>query len=189
VDGVSQYGVDELVTLAAADHEIGCHTFTHARVSTLSAAALNKEIELNLAFAARYLPGLKLRTFAYPYGDVSFTATNRLQATFAGCRCSEPGHNVGTADLGRLRSERLYDRLVDAERVSALIDQAVSKTAWLIFYTHDVSATPSRFGCTPALFEHAVKSALAAGAEIRPVDSAIRVLGQAKQGDARILAT
>jgi peptidoglycan/xylan/chitin deacetylase (PgdA/CDA1 family) len=176
IDDVLQYGAEDLAALAGAGHEIGCHTFTHPRVSTLSAGALNGEIELNAAFLARHLPGLELRTFAYPFGDLSFAATMRLQSRFAGCRSSQPGLNSGTADLGRLRSVRLYDRLIGPADVSDLIKQAVARNAWLIFYTHDVDWTPSRFGCNPALLEHAITSAISAGAEVRPVDAAIKAI-------------
>ena len=55
IDGIPQYGTEDLAALAAAGHEIGCHTFTHLRVSTLSAVALNREIDLNAAFVARHL--------------------------------------------------------------------------------------------------------------------------------------
>jgi peptidoglycan/xylan/chitin deacetylase (PgdA/CDA1 family) len=176
VDGIPQCNAQDLAALATAGHEIGCHTFTHPHVSTLSAAALKGEINLNAAFLTRHLPGLELRTFAYPFGDTSFAATLRLQSRFAGCRSGQPGLNIGTADLGRLRSVRLYDRLIGAEEVSDIIAQAVTRNAWLIFYTHDVSQMPSSFGCTPALFEHALESAISAGAEIRPVDAAIKAV-------------
>lgn len=176
VDDIRQYGAEELVALTTAGHEIGCHTFTHPRVSTLSATALSRELDLNADFLAHQLPGLELRTFAYPFGDLSFTATMRLQSRFAGCRSSQPGLNIATADLGRLRSTRLYDGLIGPEQVTHLIKQTATRTAWLIFYTHDVSQTPSRFGCTPLLFEHAVKSAISAGTEILPVDAALKAI-------------
>jgi peptidoglycan/xylan/chitin deacetylase (PgdA/CDA1 family) len=174
VDGIPQFDTEDLAALAAAGHEIGCHTFTHLRVSKLSAVALNREIDLNAAFATRHLPGIELRTFAYPFGDVSFAATIRLQTRFAGCRGIEAGLNAGSVDLGRLRSVRLYDRVIGPEEVSNVIKQAVIRAAWLIFYTHDVSRTPSSFGCTPSLLEHALKSAISAGAEISPVAATIQ---------------
>jgi peptidoglycan/xylan/chitin deacetylase (PgdA/CDA1 family) len=171
---VAQYSAEDLASLAVAGHEIGCHTFTHPRVSTLSARALNAEIERNAAFVARHLPGLALRTFAYPFGDASFAATMRLQSRFAGCRSIEPGLNVGSADLGRLRAISLYDRFIGPDNVSDIIQEAVAKKAWLIFYTHDIGQRPSSFGCTPSLLEHALKSSITAGAEICPVASAIK---------------
>lgn len=183
VDGIKQYDAEDVISVAAAGHEIGCHTFTHSRVSKLSSAALRTEIERNANFLDRHLPGRKLRTFAYPFGDLSFTATMRLQSRFVACRSSEPGLNIEFADLGRLRSVRLYNRLVGPEDISAIVKKAANSRAWLIFYTHDVNETPSNFGCTPALFEHTVKTVVAAGAEIHTVEAAIRrSLGRADSG-------
>ena len=176
LEGIPQYHEEDVVALAAAGHEIGCHTFTHPRVSALSASELNRELELNAACLAHHLPGTMFQTFAYPFGDVAFRATMRLQSRFAGCRSIQAGFNFGTIDLGRLRSVRLYDHTISHEDVSDLIKQAVARNAWLIFYTHDVDLTPSRFGCNPALLEHAITSAISAGAEVRPVDAAIKAI-------------
>jgi peptidoglycan/xylan/chitin deacetylase (PgdA/CDA1 family) len=173
IDNVLQYGAEDLAGLVSAGHEIGCHTFSHLRVSALPANALEREIDLNAAFLERCVPGLAFHTFAYPFGDFSRGAAVQLRSRFAGCRSSEPGLNAGTIDLGRLRSIRLYDRLVDSEKVTGLIKQAVTNTAWLIFYTHDVTDVPSSFGCSPSLLEHALNAAIRAGAEIRPVNAAI----------------
>ena len=60
INDIPQYGGEDLATLAGAGHETGCHTFTHARVSTLSAAALTREIDLNAAFVARIYRPLSL---------------------------------------------------------------------------------------------------------------------------------
>ncbi len=40
---------------------------------------------------------------------------------------------------------------------------------WLVFATHDVSESPTRFGCTPALFERIVDYAEKSGAHVLPV--------------------
>jgi len=176
VSGIPQYCENDLSALVAKGHEIGSHTFHHQRVSTLSAKQLSKEIDLNNAFLARYFPNVTMRTFAYPYGDISFWSTVRLQRRFLGCRCSEPGLNSGTVDFGRLRAIRLYDGLISREDVSDLIQKANAENAWLIFYTHDVDEAPSRFGCNPALFEHAVAAATVAGADVLPVVNAIQAI-------------
>jgi peptidoglycan/xylan/chitin deacetylase (PgdA/CDA1 family) len=176
VDGIEQYGVEDLLLLANAGHEIGCHSFTHPRMSALSAFELRNEINRNADFLALHLPSAALRTFAYPYGDLSFGSTRHLQSRFAGCRSSKPGLNVGTADLGRLRSIRLYDRLVRPEHILHVVEQAAKTRAWVIFYTHDVAEAPSDFGCTPALLVSALKAVVAAGVEILTVDAAIKAV-------------
>jgi peptidoglycan/xylan/chitin deacetylase (PgdA/CDA1 family) len=176
VDGVAQYCAEDIQTLSGAGHEIGCHTFHHRRVSALTTSVLIDETKLNAAFIAQLLPGVVMRTFAYPYGDVSFGATLELQRIFVGCRSSQFGINKGTADLGRLRAIRLYNRTINFDDIFDLIQKAKALNSWLIFYTHDVDDVPSKFGCTPALFDHAVKTAVSSGAEILPVSEAIRVI-------------
>jgi len=179
VDGVAQYHASDLWRLVNAGHEIGCHTFSHRRVSTLNARELKQEIKFNAEFVARHLPDTMMHTFAYPFGDISFSATLKLQGMFASCRSIESGLNIGNADLGRLRAIRLYDAVIDRNGIHSLIKQTIATNAWLIFYTHDVDDEPSRFGCRPGLFEHAVKTAVSANAEVLPVCSAVtRIRGQ-----------
>jgi peptidoglycan/xylan/chitin deacetylase (PgdA/CDA1 family) len=176
VDGVVQYRAEDLSALFSAGHEIGCHTFYHRRVSSLTRSMLIEDTTLNGAFIARHLPNVVMRTFAYPFGDVSFKGTFTLERIFDGCRSIESGLNKGVADLGRLRAIRLYNCAINPEDICCLIHKAASPNSWLIFYTHDVSEEPSKFGCTPGLFEYAVMTAASVGVEILPVSDAIRVV-------------
>jgi peptidoglycan/xylan/chitin deacetylase (PgdA/CDA1 family) len=176
VDGITQYNAEDLTALFRQGHEIGCHTFRHRRVSSLSKGMLTEEVELNAAFIARHLPGAVMRSFAYPYGDVSFAGTFQLERTFAACRSTAFGINRGVADLGRLYAVRLYNDVIDHKKISTLVQEAVAPQSWLIFYTHDVDDEPSKYGCTPALFEHAVKTAASSGAEILPVVDALKAI-------------
>ena len=174
IDGVVQYSVEDLQGLFRAGHEIGCHTFNHRRVSTLSGSELIEEINLNKSFFAGYLPELVMHTFAYPFGDRSFWATLKLQRIFDACRSTEPGLNLGAVDLGRLRAIRLYNSAIDLDRIRQLVRDAAASNAWLIFYTHDVDLAPTKYGCTPALLEQTVKMAASSGAELLPISDAIR---------------
>jgi len=176
VDGVVQYCAEDLPRLFSAGHEIGCHTFYHRRVSTLTTGMLVEEADLNAAFVAHHLPNVVMRTFAYPYGDVSVGATLKLERIFAGCRSTQYGINKGAADLGRLRAARLYSGVINFDDIVRLIQKALAPNSWLIFYTHDVDDVPSKFGCTPALLEHAVETAVSLGVEILPVSDAIGVI-------------
>jgi hypothetical protein len=65
-----------------------------------------------------------------------------------------------------------------------MIDEAVTKAAWLIFYTHDVSDAPTQYGCTPKLFEYAVQTA-ASKAEVLTIRNA---LAATRYGDHRALS-
>jgi len=179
VDGVSQYSLEDLSTVVARGHEIGCHTFHHPRVSTLTASALRQEVYLNAKYVAGYFPNFVMRTFAYPYGDVSPSAARKLGRQFSGCRSSDPGLNVGRVDLAMLRSVRLYERLMNRQAVSEVIQETIDRNAWLIFYTHDVADEASNVGCTPSLFEHAVRAASMSGAAILPVCETIAAISSA----------
>ena len=175
IDGVRQYDETDLKALVLAGNEIGCHTFHHQRVSTLNAKALAEELDRNAAFVKRHCPKVALNTFAYPHGDVSLWSTLKLERRFEACRSSDSGLNRGTVDLGTLVAVRLYDRLITPEEVSRVIRQATIENASLIFYTHDVDEAPSGFGCTPAVLEYAVSTAICSGAVILPVCEAIAV--------------
>jgi len=79
-------------------------------------------------------------------------------------------------DLGRLRAVQLYDHAISVERLDALIKMAVAESAWLIFYTHDVDDTPSRYGCGQALLEYAVRAAVASDASVLTTYGAIEAI-------------
>jgi peptidoglycan/xylan/chitin deacetylase (PgdA/CDA1 family) len=180
IDDIVQYSKEDLFRLVRDGHEIGCHTFHHRRVSTLTARELKTEVDLNTKFFASCLPPINARTFAYPYGDRTLRATLKLQRMFDSCRSTETGLNVDKVDLGRLRAIRLYNGRIDVDGVQAVIREAVARKAWLIFYTHDVDQAPSEFGCTPELLEEAVKVASSADADVLPVTQA---LGRVRRED------
>jgi hypothetical protein len=60
--------------------------------------------------------------------------------------------------------------------VRSLILDNERQKSWLIFYSHDVQDTPSRFGCTPELLEFAVSCALQTSARILTVAEVVASL-------------
>jgi len=58
------------------------------------------------------------------------------------------------------------------QAVAALIKRSAKPRSWLIFFAHDVADDPSSYGCTPALFESALKSANDAGCRVLPMRDA-----------------
>lgn len=75
---------DEIRALAASGHvEIGGHTLTHPRLSTLTPALQAHEIQANKDRLEQLL-GHPLLSFAYPYGDLNDSA--KAQASAAGYR-------------------------------------------------------------------------------------------------------
>lgn len=75
---------DEISALVASGHvEIGGHTLTHPRLSTLAPAQQAREIRANKERLERLL-GHPLLSFAYPYGDLNESA--KAEACAAGYR-------------------------------------------------------------------------------------------------------
>jgi peptidoglycan/xylan/chitin deacetylase (PgdA/CDA1 family) len=179
VDNIAYYEPSDIVELNAAGHEIACHTYAHMRVSSVGAAALAGDIGRNADyFRSEYfrthdLPNLE--NFSYPFGGVSPRAKLALQRRFSSCRGIQPGINAGTADLGLLRATSIYGSSVH-RRLPELIDQTIAQDGWLIFYTHDVSNAPSRYGCTPAVFTELVGMVASAGIATLTVRDALKVL-------------
>jgi hypothetical protein len=129
----------------------------------------------------RYLEGLdasiRLENFAYPYGLATISRKLQLTNSFHSARGILPGVNSGTIDLQFLRSSPLIDKDIDRAGIDRVFDEAVSTGGWLIFYTHDVAATPSPWGCTPKLLRHALDAAKRRNMPIVSVAEALRRAG------------
>lgn len=162
--------------LAERGHEIGCHTYAHEPVRRLSARALLADVEHNSRILIGEGSAAKLESFAFPYNAPTLTGKRVLQRRFSSCRGGVPGINSGHIDLAFLRAVEL----TDMGSAQALIDEAVARRGWLIFFTHDVRSAPSRYGCTPDLLSSAVAASIRSGATIATVRDAVRkVLGSA----------
>jgi len=154
-------------TLAAAGHEIGCHTFEHADCAVRGAYASLHDIARNRDALAEMGCG-PARTLAYPYGETRVDLKKSLPARFAGARGVLPGLNVGRADLAHLRAYPLFGAGALGAAHAALA-QAARRNAWMIVFTHDVSPTPSPWGTSEIDLNDLLKAARAAGVHVAPV--------------------
>lgn len=149
-DGLDYYEIEDLNPLVAAGHELACHTFSHINAVTTAWPALKADIARNARFLADAV-GQAPRNFAYPYGDISVAAKRHCGAAFRSSRGIYPGMNSGRLDLGQVRSFPLEARSYDPATIIAAVRQAAEAPTWLTFFSHDVSDTPSPYGCTPAM--------------------------------------
>jgi peptidoglycan/xylan/chitin deacetylase (PgdA/CDA1 family) len=171
--GVQQYDEDDLFAAFGAGHEIGCHTYDHMSASAHATAEYLASISRNARFLRERLPGWVGGSFSYPWGVAPLRARRAVAPLFGGCRSTVHGLNGPRVDRSLLRAvglERCRGRGADLPR---LIETAARRCAWLILYTHDVRERPSDYGCTPAELEGAIRSALAAGLEVKPVASVL----------------
>ena len=150
---------DDIVGLHSKGHEIACHTFSHRRAIDLDQNTMAEEIELNRRFLEGLNSSIKLENFAYPYGQASISRKGQLADNFRSSRGIVPGVNSGHIDLHFLRATPLVNDHLDEDGVERVFDEAVETGGWLIFYGHDITATPSPYGCTPNLMRHALKAA------------------------------
>ncbi|QIG79510.1 polysaccharide deacetylase family protein [Stakelama tenebrarum] len=172
-DGIEYFDVDDLKLLHAHGHEIGDHGFLHRPVPELSNAQLIDGIGRNRAFVREALGDVQPSAFAYPYGATSLRTKRLFSRRFASCRGTGFGLNSGLLDLAQLKVVRIDMDFAPRLDLDAVIAQCVARNAWIIFLMHDVSDTPSRFGCTGEMLERAVLSCRDAGIRIAPVRNAL----------------
>src|SRR5262249_3373151 len=168
--------LDDLRALRRAGHEVACHTHSHRDCRRAAPAEIVAEIETNAAAFSKLFGGAEMTNFAYPFGALSLAAKAALRDRFVSCRSTGQGVNFGTVDMPDLLGIRIYDGSFDRDQLCRLIDDACAANGWLIFYTHDVRATPSDFGCTPAQLDSVVAHAVAT-APVLPVRDVLAGLG------------
>lgn len=173
VEGTRFFGAHDLEALAAAGHEIGCHGFGHQPTPALPDGDLMQDWARNQEFLRRFTGGAEPVSYAYPHGRASLRTKRFLAPRFASLRGVHQGVNRGDVDLAQLEVMSLETRCWKPARLEAAIRRTVSDRGWLIFYTHDVSDTPSRYGSTPAMLDWALARLAAAGIEVLPVREAL----------------
>lgn len=176
--GLPQFETDHLQALHAAGHEVGCHTYEHAGVLTLTAADLAASVARNARWVAERLDGHRMTTFAYPFGDVALRAKSVVAERFLCGRGVRNGVNAGRADRANLQAIGLESRRLPGYDLEALMAQAADRRGWLIAYGHDVSDRPTPYGCRPEDLDRVIRLARAADLEIMPVGTAWTRLGR-----------
>ncbi|MDO8296977.1 MAG: polysaccharide deacetylase family protein [Caulobacter sp.] len=161
--------------LAAAGHEIACHTFSHLDCGQAGARAIADDVERNAEMLKAWGAG-PAESFAYPYGDVSTAAKRVLGGRYRTLRTVQAGLVETGADANQLPSVGIEGPDGEAAALRWL-DRAAQRKAWLILYTHDVAASPSPWGCTPEALGHLADAAKARGFDIVTAAEGARRLG------------
>ena len=159
-------------------HELAGHTFSHLSARQVGLDVLENDVERGELAIRQETGAPGTGNFAYPYGDVTLGAKNKLGSKFVSCRGTCRGLNGPDVDLNLLRANRLYGGLESADRAKRLILENAEKGYWLIFYSHDVAVKPSRYGCTPELLETICSFAEEREARFMTVAQVMEELGQ-----------
>jgi peptidoglycan/xylan/chitin deacetylase (PgdA/CDA1 family) len=173
------FSSDDLPEFARQKHELGCHTFDHCHSWDTSPSVFEESILRNRKALASYLPTRTFRTFSYPISGPRFEIKRRIAKHFGCCRGGGQSFNVGTADLNHLTAFFIEQSRDDFEAIERLIEDNARRKGWLIFATHDVSESPTQFGCTPKLFERIVRCSMRSQARILPVFGALQLIDSA----------
>lgn len=159
--------------LADAGHELGCHTFGHDAIRRLSGSGLRADLDTNVHYLQQIAPGFTARNFAFPYNLASPRMRNELARRYRSCRGGWEGINRGPTDPGYLKAVEIRQPEELAADRTRWIDNVVENPGWLIFFTHDITDTPTPYGCTPRTLDRLVSYALEKGCVMLPVDEAL----------------
>lgn len=168
---------DDVGRLAAAGHEIGCHTATHLDCGQAGSEEAEVDVARNVVRLSSWGAAAP-SSFAFPFGDVNADTKQALGARFQLLRALHHGVVEEGTDLAQCPAVGIEGRLGYATAWRWL-DVAERRSAWLIFYTHDVRREPSRWGCAPADLQRLVREAVARGFELVTVAEGARKMGTA----------
>jgi len=173
-EGKVQHRLADLERLRDAGHELACHGFAHLDATRADLPALERDLEANRDFMTAVLGAPPPESFAYPFGATSVPSKRFYSARFATCRGVLSGLNAERIDLSELRAFLLRPGGIDRRRLERLIKEAWRRSAWLVFFTHEVASEPTAWGCRPSDLEALISQLSDAGIEILPVREAAR---------------
>lgn len=166
----------DLALLQSQRQELGCHTYAHLHAWDTSAADFEKSILENRERLKTLLPELQFTSLSYPISCPNPGVKRVCEKYFDACRGGGQTWNVGTVDLNHLKSFFLEQAGLDLRAVESMIEECVAARGWLIFSTHDVDPSPTRYGVPPNFFKSVVESAIRSGAAVVPVGIALERL-------------
>ena len=167
---------EDLETLFAQGHELGCHTFSHPNTWETEPAEFERTVIENASALEQLQPSLRFKSFSYPISGPRLRTKRNVGRMFESCRGGGQVINAGVADLNLLRSFFLEKVRDDDARIRAIVEENQRRGGWLIFSTHDVCPAPTPYGVTPELFESVVRWSLESGARVLTVEEATRTI-------------
>lgn len=124
--------------LAAAGWEIMSHTVTHPWMTEQDEATVWREMRESVTRLQQ--AGLKVSTFAYPYGDHNAFTRQVASQVFQAAFISDAGLNDARSDRLALRRIPLGSHLKEGQDTlayyKAQVDKAVAEKAWAVFVLH-----------------------------------------------------
>jgi peptidoglycan/xylan/chitin deacetylase (PgdA/CDA1 family) len=167
---------EDLRNVFEQGHEIGCHTFSHSPAWETSPAEFEREIVANQHALKRVLPTASFSSMSYPISNPRAQTKRRSGKYFACCRGGGQTFNAGRTDLNYLSAYFIEQARETPQAIKDVIDATCRANGWLILATHDIAEQPTRWGCTPQLFDDIARYATKSGARVMPVMTAFEYL-------------
>jgi peptidoglycan/xylan/chitin deacetylase (PgdA/CDA1 family) len=158
-------------------HEIGCHTFSHRKISTLSSRSFATDLDRNERFLSDAGIASPATNFAFPYNAASPRLRHVLKQRYRTCRAAGEAINRGDVDPYMLKAVEIRQPEDHALGLTQWIDDVAANPGWLIFFTHDIAATPTPYGCRPETLERLISYARERHCDILPVHQALDRFG------------
>ena len=174
------FSLQDVKSLLEEGHELGCHTFDHYNSWKTKPMIFEGSVIKNRRVLEEMLPGVSFRTLAYPISEPHPLIKRRVGRYFLSCRSGGRSPNVGVIDLNALGACFLEQSRDNPGALKELIDRNCRERGWLVFATHDISNSPSPYGCTPELFEDIVSYVVSSGTRVLPVVRALAMLSDSR---------
>lgn len=156
-------------------HEISGHTYSHLDCAQSTPEQVIAETKRNTAALKAMGVDTPIEHFAWPYGTTNAAHKAALAKRFKSMRGVSSGVHYGKADLNLLKSTPLFSGPETDEALS-LLQGLKKKPGWLIFFTHDVRANPSKWGISGRDFGRVIAAVKDCGADVLPVGKALEKL-------------
>lgn len=166
-------GLKDVRELLANGHELGCHTYAHCHSWDTIPDIFEQSLLENKQALNQHIPTMSFESMAYPIVGPRPETKRRVGQYFRACRGGGQIFNAGMVDLNLLKAYFLEKSRGNVDAVKRMIDQCVEARGWLIFATHDISNTPTPYGCTPTFFEQIVRYSIQSGATVLPIARAL----------------
>lgn len=158
---------EDIVDLVSRGHEVGCHTFEHLPAGETPTRTYLKSISDNACAVQRLIPGYKFSSHSYPISYPRIATKRLLRELFICCRTGGQSENTNIADAYYLRSYFLEQG--DSTAIERTIFRNAEQNSWLILSTHDIACSPTKYGCSIALFKQVLGWCRASGSELLTV--------------------
>jgi peptidoglycan/xylan/chitin deacetylase (PgdA/CDA1 family) len=128
--------------MAEMGQEIGSHTWSHVRCSSLTEASFRQELKLAIADLEQHILDVSpVRSFSFPFAAFNDMNKRVIREYHLSARCGG-GINSNTItdkELNSLKGIGIYPPY-DIDKINSYVDMAIKSGGWIILYFHSVSA-------------------------------------------------